>query len=112
VQASDCLGLCTPRPLRLHPRPQLPCSFHGIQPSKNTREKRAKKAAEEIAKKRVASEVGVTSNAGSLEQMKQVGGRARMDGWGGVKWLGAMGWWGARMMGTQCVTSSAGSWSR
>lgn len=45
--------------------------FHGIQPSKNTRERRAKKAAEEIAKKRLASEEGATSNVASLAQMKQ-----------------------------------------
>ncbi|KAL4429830.1 hypothetical protein ABPG77_010947 [Micractinium sp. CCAP 211/92] len=51
---------------------QLCYRFHGIQPSKNTRERRAKKAAEEIAKKRLASEEGATSNAASLAQMKQV----------------------------------------
>ncbi|KAL4437375.1 hypothetical protein ABPG75_004514 [Micractinium tetrahymenae] len=51
---------------------QLCYRFHGIQPSKNTRERRAKKAAEEIAKKRLASEEGATSNAASLTQMKQV----------------------------------------
>lgn len=54
----------------------LPRSFHGIQPSKNTRERRAKKAAEEIAKKRLASEEGATSNAASLAQMKQASGAA------------------------------------
>lgn len=50
----------------------LPRSFHGIQPSKNTRERRAQKAAEEIAKKRAASEAGSSAPAGSLQQMKQV----------------------------------------
>ncbi len=48
-------------------------SFHGIQPSKNTRERRAKKAAEEVAKKRAASELGATSEKSSLQQMKEVG---------------------------------------
>ena len=46
--------------------------FHGIQPSKNSREKRAKKAAEEIAKKKLASDVGATSSTASLAHMKEV----------------------------------------
>ncbi|KAI7842246.1 hypothetical protein COHA_003887, partial [Chlorella ohadii] len=51
---------------------QLCYRFHGIQPSKNTRERRAKKAAEEVAKKRAASELGATSEKSSLQQMKEV----------------------------------------
>lgn len=55
-----------------------PCSFHGIQPSKNTRERRAKKAAEEVAKKRMASETGATAEKSSLQQMKEVGWHGRL----------------------------------
>ncbi|PRW60335.1 SART-1 family DOT2 [Chlorella sorokiniana] len=51
---------------------QLCYRFHGIQPSKNTRERRAKKAAEEVAKKRAASELGATAEKSSLQQMKEV----------------------------------------
>ncbi|KAI3429836.1 hypothetical protein D9Q98_010149 [Chlorella vulgaris] len=51
---------------------QLCYRFHGIQPSKNSREKRAKKAAEEVAKKKLASDVGATSGSASLAHMKQV----------------------------------------
>ncbi|KAL4855087.1 SART-1 family protein DOT2 [Chlorella vulgaris] len=51
---------------------QLCYRFHGIQPSKNSREKRQKKAAEEVAKKKLASDVGATSGSASLAHMKQV----------------------------------------
>lgn len=81
------LVCCAPCPLHMTPHgaptthlnlpPALPSPlrrFHGIQPSKNTREKRAKKAAEEVAKKRASSELGATSEKSSLQQMKEVGG--------------------------------------
>lgn len=56
---------------------QLCYRFHGIQPSKNSREKRQKKAAEEVAKKKTTSGAGMAGASGSLTQMQQVrcGGR-------------------------------------
>lgn len=70
-------------------KPHPPCSFHGIQPSKNTRERRAKKAAEEVAKKRMASETGATAEKSSLQQMKEVGWHGRL----GTLLMRLLCWW-------------------
>lgn len=70
IWLSSWIGINTDPVVDFVPTPS--CRFHGIQPSKNSREKRAKKAAEEVAKKKLASDVGATSGSASLAHMKQV----------------------------------------